>query len=289
MFLQDARVKIVAFRAISMYGGGDFDFGDQDYGAPKLENQGGFHVDNSAPEARAESRKDKQSLIPCTINQLLQAHSTGDNEFLVDGRQLNHVTIVGTILTAEPQNTNLRFTIDDGTGEAISVTMWIDSEAEELLVERRAQWREGKVVRVIGQLRYYNHTRSIVAFHIQPITNFDEYTLHFIEVVHTHLRHTKGKPGNAAGSISLPMMSGVGSTTMPISHGAPPVAADIGDQVLDYFKEYGQSEVGCTIQQCVDAMRMSGYTAEQVRSSIDSAIQDGHLYSTIDDDHLKCT
>ena len=47
-------------------------------------------------------------------------------------------------------------------------------------------------MRVIGQMRAFNQVRSIVAFHIQPLTDFNEYTFHFIEVVHTHLRNTKG-------------------------------------------------------------------------------------------------
>ena len=41
-------------------------------------------------------------------------------------------------------------------------------------------------------MRAFNQVRSIVAFHIQPLTDFNEYTFHFIEVVHTHLRNTKG-------------------------------------------------------------------------------------------------
>ena len=55
-------------------------------------------------------------------------------------------------------------------------------------------------MRVIGQMRAFNQVRSIVAFHIQPLTDFNEYTFHFIEVVHTHLRNTKG----AAVSEALP-------------------------------------------------------------------------------------
>ena len=55
-------------------------------------------------------------------------------------------------------------------------------------------------MRGIGQMRAFNQVRSIVAFHIQPLTDFNEYTFHFIEVVHTHLRNTKG----AAVSEALP-------------------------------------------------------------------------------------
>ena len=52
-------------------------------------------------------------------------------------------------------------------------------------------------MRVIGQLRSFNNSKSVVAYSIVPITNFNEYTFHFIDVVHTHLKHTKGKVRNS--------------------------------------------------------------------------------------------
>ena len=52
--------------------------------------------------------------------------------------------------------------------------------------------REGKIVRVVGQLRKFNQSRCLVAFHIRPLTDFNEYTFHFVEAIHTHLNHTKG-------------------------------------------------------------------------------------------------
>ena len=52
----------------------------------------------------------------------------------------------------------------------------MDQESEELMVQRRAEWREGKVVRVVGQLRMFNNSRSIVAYNIQPLADFNEYT-----------------------------------------------------------------------------------------------------------------
>ena len=62
------------------------------------------------------------------------------------------------------------------------------------------------------------------------------------------------------------------------------------DQVLESFKSYGEnSETGCTVEQCVMAMRMQGATMESVRPVIDSLVNEGLLYSTIDDDHLKST
>lgn len=83
----------------------------------------------------------KQSLAPCTIKQLKNAPASGgDNGFSVDGKDLHQVTIVGLITHADEQNTNLQYTIDDGT-DSMNVKMWIDAATDEAAIEKRAQWR----------------------------------------------------------------------------------------------------------------------------------------------------
>ena len=58
----------------------------------------------------------------------------------MDGKDLHQVTIVGLITRADEQNTNLQYTVDDGT-DSINVKMWIDAATDEAAIEKRAQWR----------------------------------------------------------------------------------------------------------------------------------------------------
>mmetsp|Transcript_29590 Transcript_29590/g.80818 ORF Transcript_29590/g.80818 Transcript_29590/m.80818 type:complete len:297 (+) Transcript_29590:94-984(+) len=269
-------------------GGGFMGGSDQFGGQAFMGSQGGgggFNVDNSGPDGKAKSNKDKQSLLPVTIKQLKNAPSaaSGEQTFTVDGQELHQVTVIGLILSADEQNTNLQYTLDDGTDD-ILVKMWVDQDNEDETVERRAQWREGKLVRVVGQLRIFNHSRSIVAFNIQPITDYNEYTLHFIEVIHSHLRLTKGKPAAPVGGTGY--AAPVGGTA---AAAAPPIpVSSFQDQVLAYFKSYdAHSETGCTVAQCFEAMQAQGATYQQIRDSVDTLVAEGHLYSTIDDDHFK--
>ena len=51
--------------------------------------------------------------------------------------------------------------------DTIVVKMWVDSDQDDSFAERRAQWKEGVVVRVIGQMRSFNSTKSVVAYSIQ--------------------------------------------------------------------------------------------------------------------------
>jgi len=263
---------------------------------------GGFNIDNSSPDGKAKSR-DAQSLVPVTIKQLKSAvAAAGEQGFTIDGKELHQVTIVGVILSAEEQNTNLQYQLDDGTDD-IMVKMWIDADADEAIMEKRAFWKEGKLVRVVGQLRSFNHTRSLVAFNINPITDFNEYTFHFIEVVHTHLRNTRGKPPSA-GANGMPAMGssmapgGFGNGThqpamqsmqQPNHFGAQQRAPSLQDTVLTFFSNYGSSESGSTVIECFEAMRAQGSSMPQIRECVDVLVAEGLLYSTIDDDHFKST
>merc|ERR1719482_2410070 len=160
--------------------------------------------------------------------------------------------------------------IDDGTDAGILVKMWIDADADEAMVERRAQWKEGKIVRVVGQLRIFNHVRSVVAFNIQPITDYNEYTFHFIEVVHTHLKHTKGQPpvGGMAGAAGTSYTGMAGNVQQNAGGYAQPQQAgrqvSLQDTVLQYFQSNNESESGETVESCWEAMKAAG-SVQQIR------------------------
>ncbi len=262
-----------------------------------------MHVDNSTPGGDTKSDKNRQSLIPVTIKQLKNAPAvtSGEQGFTLDGRDLFQVTIVGLIMAADEQTTSLSYQIDDGT-DTIMVKKWTDQDAADDEAERRAQCKEGAYVRVIGQLRSFNHTKNIVAYSIEPIIDFNEYTFHFLEVVHTHLRHTKGAvPGGApaaGAAYGAPPVAGAYGGAPPVAGGAfaapaapaPAPGASLQDLVLKFFQSKGEaSDAGCTVQEAAQALASNGVQEAQVRSIVQELSDEGHLYSTIDDDHFKAT
>ena len=232
--------------------------------------------------------------MPVTIKQLKNAPAmtSGEQGFTLDGRDLYQVTIVGLIMNADEQATNLQYTIDDGT-DTIMVKMWVDADADDQFAEKRAQWKEGVIVRVIGTLRSFNNAKSLVAYSIQPVTDKNEYTFHFIEVVHTHLRHTKGPPPTAAaaagGAYGAPSAMGAGALPgMAAPYGAPvqQAAPPNSELILKFFQTKGESsDAGCTVADAANALSSNGMGIEQVRAVVNELVEEGHLYSTIDDDH----
>lgn len=303
----DGGAQFADYNAGGGFGGGaQFNAGQFDGGAGASQGGGFMQVDNSTPDGKAKGGdRNRQSLIPTTIKQLKNAPSAagGDAGFSLDGRDLHQVTIVGLIVNADEQATNLQYTIDDGT-DTILVKMWVDQDSDESFAERRAQWKEGVYVRVIGQLRSFNNTKNLVAYSIQPVTDFNEYTFHFIEVVHTHLRHTKGAPPAAGAAAAAapafnganPAYTGAAGFTAPMggaapaSYAMPQQSSGLDELVLQFFRTKGEGiEAGCTVAEAAQALSANGATIDQVRSLVNSLVEDGHLYSTIDDEHYKST
>jgi replication factor A2 len=60
--------------------------------------------------------------------------------------------------------------------------------------------------------------------------------------------------------------------------------------VLKFFQSKGAaSDAGCTVLEAAQALASNGVQEAQVRSIVQGLVDDGHLYSTIDDDHFKST
>lgn len=69
---------------------------------------------------------DRQSLIPVTIKQLQTAERQNDT-YIVDGRELNTVQIVGTFTDLVEHSTNIVFKINDGT-DVLEGRQWIEKD-----------------------------------------------------------------------------------------------------------------------------------------------------------------
>ena len=94
-----------------------------------------------------------------------------------------------------------------------------------------------------------------------------------------------GAPMGMAGG----MASGAGFAPQQQAGFAPTGASNTQDTVLKYFQSYATSDVGCTITDAANAMSAQGVTEGQVRSAVEALVNEGHLYSTIDDEHYKAT
>ncbi|KAF3786492.1 Replication protein A subunit A [Nymphaea thermarum] len=121
-------------------------------------------------------------VIPLTVKQISQAVqnlSDDSSNIVVDGCEINNVTLVGMVLNKLEKVTDVQFVLDDGTGR-IDVTRW-----------------NGCYVRVHGHLKTFQGKRLINSFCVRPITDFDELTFHYSECITVHVDNIKRQSGGA--------------------------------------------------------------------------------------------
>lgn len=77
------------------------------------------------PYVRVGGSGDK-GMLPVSIKQLLEAKQDGpDDNYRVDGRDTNQLTLVALILGVIENSSSVCYTLDDGTG-TIDARVWIE-------------------------------------------------------------------------------------------------------------------------------------------------------------------
>ncbi|KAL2644861.1 hypothetical protein R1flu_012448 [Riccia fluitans] len=285
----------------SLFGGGGF-----------IPTQSTGLNDNSFSPGGATKKGGSQSsgLIPLTVKQLSSAtQKPSDDNFYVDGHEVNNITLVGMVFNKEEKATDVSFMLDDFTGK-IEVKKWIDGQVSEELVELR-NIRNGIYVRIYGHLRSFQGKRNVVAFSVRPIKEFDEVTFHFIEAIYVHAFNLK-RQGGIVGS-TTPASTGVSYGAPPASTMTPNQSVNMRSNISNQYMAPASMPVGSnSVNECqkrvhalfdepanlaieqglhVDevARRMTGFTKQQVKDAIEFLVNEGFIYSTIDDDHYKST
>jgi len=273
----------------SMFAGGGF--------MPSQSGAGNNEYGSSAGGSGKRAGGQDGGLQPLTVKMINQAiQKPGDDAFYVDGLEINNVTLVGMVHNKDERNIDTSFMLDDSTGQ-IEIKRWIDGQDSYEYNEMQSV-QNSMYVRVHGHLRTFQNKLNVVAFSVRPITDFNEVTFHFLEVIYVHLSHTRSKGGavGAAPALASPMATGqngiYGPPKIPVAASSIPsgnAKEECQKRVHSIYEEPAslQIEQGLHVDQVVQ--RMIGFTRPQVREAIDFLVNEGYIYSTIDDDHHKST
>ncbi|XP_047074929.1 replication protein A 32 kDa subunit C-like [Lolium rigidum] len=117
--------------------------------------------------------------VPATVRHIARslaaADAGGDPAFSIDGVKTSNVRVLGKVEAVVSAETDVSFTLDDGTGK-IPLVRWA-----------------GVYVRVHVDITGFQTNQQGFARSIRPITNFNEVVLHFIECIHVHIENTRPK------------------------------------------------------------------------------------------------
>ncbi|XP_030320237.1 replication protein A 32 kDa subunit [Calypte anna] len=233
-------------------------------------------------QAERKQRMRSQNIVPCTVSQLLAAEQV-DETFRIRDVEISQVTIMGIIRHAEKAPTNILYKVDDMTAAPMDVRQWVDTDAggENVVVP------PGTYVKVAGHLRSFQNKKSLVAFRIMPLENMNEFTTHILEIVNAHMILRK----NLMSASRVPQSfssAGIGDMGGYGGGGSLPVNGLTAhqSQVLNLIKNCPVPE-GMSLQEL--KLQLHNMSMPTIKQAVEFLSSEGHIYSTVDDDHYKST
>eukprot|EP00771_Trimastix_marina_P000398 gnl/Trimastix_PCT/1416.p1 GENE.gnl/Trimastix_PCT/1416~~gnl/Trimastix_PCT/1416.p1 ORF type:complete len:263 (-),score=50.67 gnl/Trimastix_PCT/1416:51-839(-) len=251
-------------------------------------------ISSQQERGRGGKRLEDNTLLPMTAHQLLnlvqQDHP--DDAFRINGCDITYVTLVGLILETKAESTHHSYKVDDGTG-CIDVRQWIQhGEVNDQEEARRGKLKEGIYVRVSGNLNQYMDQKSIMAWQITPIEDFNELTYHLLSVINTHLLQTKGPLPSAT---TAPGAAATATSTSSTAPGNQAYGAPAGDDsknltpcqqaVYNHIQTVADEDAGLNIEILVE--RLPQFPSQDVKEAVEFLFQAGYLCSTEDEDHYR--
>lgn len=254
-------------------------------------NGGGFMPSPDAQQGKETGTKksydtQSQSVRRLTIKQLAESIGQNSDGLVVDGKEVSNIALVGKMSNVKEDQVLFTMMLDDGTG-SIVVKMYINNDGnEDMERDQRGQLKDGMYVRVFGHVTQYNNETSINAFSIRPITDYNEITYHLSQVIFQHVHLTKGvetQGGAAAGGAQ-----NVAAVQQQVVHQQVGGMAPVDTEVLNIFNSMDTSgnEAGMGVAEVI-AHSNNRLDQTTVMAAIHRLVEDGHLYSTIDDAHWK--
>ncbi|KAM0849397.1 hypothetical protein ACQ4PT_012709 [Festuca glaucescens] len=154
-----------------------------------------YAASGAATPSPSKSRNNPRysGCVPATVRHisrsLAAADAGGDAAFSIDFFKTSNVRVLGKVETVVSGETDVSFTLDDGTGK-IPLVRWIADDAD---ARDAAYVKAGVYVRVHVDITGFQANQQGFARSIRPITNFNEVVLHFIECIHVHIENTQPK------------------------------------------------------------------------------------------------
>ncbi|XP_074832264.1 replication protein A 32 kDa subunit isoform X1 [Carettochelys insculpta] len=264
----------------SSHGGFESGFGGSSIGGGYTQSPGGFGSP-TATQGEKKQRSRSQNIVPCTVSQLLAAEQV-DETFKIREVEISQVVIIGIIRQAEKAPTNILYKVDDMTAALMDVRQWVDTDeagTENVVVP------PGTYVKVAGHLRSFQNKRSLVAFKIMPLEDMNEFTTHLLEVVSAHMSLRKNmtapKIPQSRGSFGMAEMANYGSGSS-VMNGLTAHQS----QVLNLIKSCSDPE-GLSLKELKSQLHNINMTT--IKQAVEFLSSEGHIYSTVDDDHYKST
>lgn len=209
---------------------------------------------------------------------------------MIDDAEIGQVTVVATVISIQSQTTNCVYWLDDGTGR-MEARHWVDSTNEEDS-EKWGGITEHSYIRVMGGLKAFANKRYINAQHLRPVKDSHEIFFHVLEAMTVTMIMEKGPPlrpgetpkaavanGDAGQSAYAAQSYAASSNSGQITR-LPPLQR----KIAEFMQNTSCGEEGIHVGAIARAV---GGDARSISEALDRLMDEGLVFSTIDDSHFR--
>ncbi|XP_061530132.1 replication protein A 32 kDa subunit [Phycodurus eques] len=266
-------------------------YNDSSMASGYTQSPGGFASPSLSQGGEKKGRTRASQIIPCTVSQLMSA-TQSDEAFKIGEVEVAQVTLLGIIRSTNKSMTNIQYKVDDMTCAPMDVKQWVDTEDPSV---DGSVLPPGTYVKVSGNMRSFQNHRSVVAFSVRPLGDMNEITSHMLEVVQAHM--ALGKPQTSV-QASLGMSSYAPSMSRPAAAGVTDTGYMGARNMANNGLSSNQNQVLSLIKGCPDPQgiglqelktRLSGLSMMAIKQAVEFLSNEGHIFSTIDEDHFRST
>merc|ERR1712107_232321 len=246
------------------------------------------------------------SVLPVTcsaISKAIEKSGGDDSEIRFFGTEPGMLLLVGQVERIAQTSASLEFTLNDSTGRFQARHYVQGSEAVAI--------EAGQYVTLAGQVR------TAPAVHIsvtamRPIESADEISYHMIEAAHAAMKLQRGnilepstpmpkrQPAELSSQVPPPKDSAYNSVPAPLAAVATPMqipsaavhtkpqleGPELRKAIASFVQKCGEgSEEGVAL--ATISSQFLPVSGDKVRNAIEELVNDGELFTTIDDDHFQ--
>lgn len=272
-------------------------------GAIFADSQGVPMSDAGGADAKKPRQEEKMAVLPvfCSVIAKAVAKSGGeDSEIRFFGTEPGMLLLVGQVESISQNASSLEFTLNDSTGR-LKARYYKQGSEETIEV--------GKYVTIAGQIRTAPELHISVTA-MRPVQTADEISYHMIEAAHAALKLQGGRviepltpatpmpkrqPTELSSQVSPPKDAAYAAVAAPLASVPTPASApakrglegpELQKAIASFVQKRGEgSEEGVAIATiCGQFLPASD---KNVRSAIEELVDNGELFTTIDDDHFQ--
>jgi len=240
----------------------------------------------------AEGKEIKKNLIrhivPVTAETVNQCTQVEGETSLFHCKHLSfhQICLVGIIRSVIKRANDITYLINDMTSTDVNVKLQSDDSEDMESEENRpahAQFMENQYVRVYGVVKQLQGQKIVQAFRMLPIKDLNEVTHHILECMNASIYYSSKVDGE-------PCDMPVGRANNPLKNsnlnGSNKPKDSFNDQVCAFVTEC-KSTQGVHISEICEHFK--GVPEAKLRQALEFLSNEGHMYSTVDDDHFKST